>query len=249
MSSTNNYDVRIDEALETVGRLTNLAGAAEGTNLPPRQQGVQRVAPPTGFRVLSNTPFSGGEKIVLTWNTPENKTAINAYRIYAFNTTANSATNPASTTASAVAPVAVDMLASPGDVIVFRIQTVLANGLTLPISECPSCGHTIGTPSWTAATLENSWVNFGSGYTEAAYYKDTHGFVHVRGTIKDGTTTDGTTILTLPTGYRPTQHGNYLARNNTNVGLVVVNAGGTVTVGGLTSATELSLNGIYFSIY
>jgi hypothetical protein len=228
--------------------LTNLAGAAEGTNLPPRQQGGFRVPAAKGFKVLSTTTLSDGMRIVLTWDTPEGKANVNHYRIYTFNSS-QPGTQPASATASAKAPVTLTVQATAADILVFRIQTVLNNGLTLPVNDSPSCAVTVGTPTWTAATLENSWVNFGSGYTEAAYYKDAYGFVHLHGTIKNGTTTDGTTILTLPAGFRPAMHCNFLASNNGNVASIVVTSTGGITIGGLTSATELSLNGIYFSIY
>lgn len=55
------------------------------------------------------------------------------------------------------------------------------------------------------ATLQNSWVNFGSSFEVAAYMKDKQGFVHVVGCVKSGTMTNGTTLLTLPSGFRPTQ--------------------------------------------
>ena len=46
-------------------------------------------------------------------------------------------------------------------------------------------------------------VNHGSGYNDAEYYKDPFGIVHLRGLIKDGTTTIDTVIATLPLKYRP----------------------------------------------
>lgn len=55
---------------------------------------------------------------------------------------------------------------------------------------------------WLNATLENSWVNFGGSFATAQYRK-IGSLVELRGVIKDGTSTDGTTMLTLPAGYRP----------------------------------------------
>ncbi len=57
------------------------------------------------------------------------------------------------------------------------------------------------TPKWTAPTLQNSWVDFGSGFAPAGYYKDPDGRVYLRGLVKDGT--DNATIFTLPEGFRP----------------------------------------------
>jgi hypothetical protein len=56
---------------------------------------------------------------------------------------------------------------------------------------------------WIAPTLLNGWVNFGTGFYNTGYYKNTDGNIYLRGTIKNGTTTSGTVIFTLPTGYRP----------------------------------------------
>lgn len=56
--------------------------------------------------------------------------------------------------------------------------------------------------AWTAPTLLNSWVNFGGVYVGAAYRK-VGDMVQLRGSIKNGTVTAGTTIYTLPVGFRP----------------------------------------------
>lgn len=60
-----------------------------------------------------------------------------------------------------------------------------------------------GAETWTAPTLLNAWVNYGGGYATIGYYKDEFNMVRIRGFIKSGTTTPGTTILTLPVGLRP----------------------------------------------
>jgi hypothetical protein len=57
--------------------------------------------------------------------------------------------------------------------------------------------------NWIAPTLQNSWINWGSGLEDAGYMKDRFGFVHLKGVIKSGVITSGTTIFTLPEGYRP----------------------------------------------
>jgi hypothetical protein len=49
--------------------------------------------------------------------------------------------------------------------------------------------------------LLNSWVNYGSSYQDAAFYKDPFGYVHIIGLIKNGTI--NTVAFTLPVGYRP----------------------------------------------
>jgi hypothetical protein len=63
---------------------------------------------------------------------------------------------------------------------------------------------TILQEAFIAPTLLNSWVNFGSGYQEVGYMKDSMGFVHIRGMIKSGTLSAN--IFILPAGYRPNLH-------------------------------------------
>jgi hypothetical protein len=60
--------------------------------------------------------------------------------------------------------------------------------------------------NWQAPSLQNSWVNYGgslqaSGYTLIGGANG--GIVALRGSIKDGTATDGTLLFTLASGYRP----------------------------------------------
>jgi hypothetical protein len=59
---------------------------------------------------------------------------------------------------------------------------------------------------WTAPSLQNSWVDYGSGYQGTRYRKDSNGTRHIEGMIKSGTTTAGTLIFTLPAGWRPAAH-------------------------------------------
>lgn len=56
--------------------------------------------------------------------------------------------------------------------------------------------------AWQTPTLLNSWVNYGGVYQTARYRKVGHE-VEIQGLIKSGTTTTGTNLLILPTGYRP----------------------------------------------
>jgi hypothetical protein len=66
-------------------------------------------------------------------------------------------------------------------------------------------GTTAPTPLLVGAVgqpaFANSWVNFGGANQVLSYYRDYSGVVHVYGSIKDGTL--GTTVFTLPLGYRP----------------------------------------------
>jgi hypothetical protein len=59
----------------------------------------------------------------------------------------------------------------------------------------------LNSTAWTTLTLTAPWANYGFGWATAAYQKvgDT---VRVRGLIAGGTS--GSTIATLPAGFRPT---------------------------------------------
>lgn len=59
--------------------------------------------------------------------------------------------------------------------------------------------------TWTplVGLYANGWTDFGSGYQVGQYSKDGTGRVWIRGVLAAGTLTAGTTILTLPSGFRP----------------------------------------------
>lgn len=87
------------------------------------------------------------------------------------------------------------------------VQAPLLSDLMASPSTQDSLGDVVYAPSviqndfWTAPTLLNSWVYYGSPYNPPGYYKDSFGIVHLRGLVKSGTMTNA--IFTLPAGYRP----------------------------------------------
>jgi hypothetical protein len=104
-----------------------------------------------------------------------------------------------------------------------------------------------GTP--TAPTLLNSWVDFGSGWATASYRKDSTGTVHLSGRIKDGTTTSGTVLFTLPAGFRPPTTATFIVPISPDgtSGLIEVATNGDV-IARLVSATYTGLWGISFKV-
>ena len=52
---------------------------------------------------------------------------------------------------------------------------------------------------WTALTLKNGWATYSTDWTTGSYWKDSLGFVHLTGLVKNGSGN----IATLPVGYRP----------------------------------------------
>ena len=56
--------------------------------------------------------------------------------------------------------------------------------------------------------FQNAWVNFNAAtWSTAAFYKDSQGIVHLKGTLDGGTA--GTTAFTLPVGYRPAKNSEF----------------------------------------
>ncbi|MGL4631651.1 MAG: LytR/AlgR family response regulator transcription factor [Leadbetterella sp.] len=65
-------------------------------------------------------------------------------------------------------------------------------------------GGKIVNEAFQSVFFQNSWGNQNAGYSTAQYYKDKEGRVHIKGVVVNGTATiSGSTIFTLPVGYRP----------------------------------------------
>ena len=100
--------------------------------------------------------------------------------------------------------------------------------------------------------FENSWVNLSTvSYGYAGYMKDSLGFVHLRGSVKNGTATVGLALFTLPAGYRPSSAINVPvmagAADASNYGALQIGIDGKILylAGG---NTGLSLSGITFKV-
>ena len=97
---------------------------------------------------------------------------------------------------------------------------------------------TFGNEAWTAPTLLNSWVNYGSGIQAARYRKDSNGTVHIQGLIKNGIIGTSTVLFVLPTGYRPDATLIFICGQYNNVyGRIDVHANGSVALGSTGNAT------------
>lgn len=89
----------------------------------------------------------------------------------------------------------------------------------------------------------NSWVNYGGTNSTAAFMKDSMGFVHIKGTVKNGT--EGESVFTLPVGYRPDTSQIFPAFSNNAVSWISIASTGTVSSVGGNNASR-SLCGITF---
>lgn len=93
-----------------------------------------------------------------------------------------------------------------------------------------------------APSLANSWVNYGAPYVTAGYFIDAFGLVHLQGLIKSGTTTAGTPICNLPSGYRPSADMIVVTTSNGAPATINIRTSGNIECGSGVSATWLSLN-------
>lgn len=96
-------------------------------------------------------------------------------------------------------------------------------------AECSYQANAPTATGWTAPTLLNGWVNYGAGFNDAGYMKDAHGFVHLKGLLKDGTTTKLTPFFNLPAGFRPAAQHIFAASSFEAYGEVRVEADGDVS--------------------
>lgn len=104
--------------------------------------------------------------------------------------------------------------------------------------------HVVGSAGQPA--FLNAWVNFGSGNSVTAYYRDPFGVVHLKGVVKNGTM--ATTIFILPPGYRPQEISIFPAWSNAAFGGLLINPTGAV-VANTGSNVSFCLDGVTFRAY
>jgi hypothetical protein len=103
--------------------------------------------------------------------------------------------------------------------------------------------HLVGTAGEPA--FENAWVNFGTAWSRAGFYKDLHGVVHLTGTITGGAS--ASTAFTLPDGYRPSRN-LFLPVANGDFLFVRSNGAVQATYAINTSNGDIGLDGLSFRV-
>jgi hypothetical protein len=84
------------------------------------------------------------------------------------------------------------------------------------------------TVAWCALTFVNSWHNYSTPtYSSGAYTKSADGVVTLKGLVAGGTV--GTTIATLPVGYRPAQWEIMSVESNGAWGRVDIDPSGNIS--------------------
>ncbi len=101
--------------------------------------------------------------------------------------------------------------------------------------------------SFIAPTLLNGFTNYGFGFSNAGYYKDKMGRVHLRGMVNNVNNPSGLVVFTLPAGYRPSTSGVliFTTLSNAALGRVDIHPNGNVFVS-TGAAGWTSLDGISF---
>ena len=79
---------------------------------------------------------------------------------------------------------------------------------------------------WIIPTFLNGWVNFDVTTDNLAFYKDSFGWVHIRGVVTGGTALAA--IFVLPIGYRPLKNQHRIQAQNNSFAVLTVLPDGTV---------------------
>jgi lysophospholipase L1-like esterase len=95
--------------------------------------------------------------------------------------------------------------------------------------------------------LANSWVAFAAG-SDAKAVKGGK-IVCLSGVIKNGTTTNGTTLFTLPAGFRPRATYYFTCATSAGTAIISVDTGGAVVGQSGLNATYTSVSGINFEAF
>ena len=104
-------------------------------------------------------------------------------------------------------------------------------------------GVTITQQAFIEPALDNDWVSYNATTHNAfGYMKDSMGFVHLQGTIKDGTTLS---VVTLPAGYRPNKTEPFIIVSNAAMAYCNITPDGLIALYGYNN-TWVSLEGITF---
>lgn len=81
--------------------------------------------------------------------------------------------------------------------------------------------------AWTNVTFSGTWVNSGSGWQDVQYRK-LGDMVQLRGSCTLGAAVSGTTIFTLPVGFRPPARLSFATEGSANFRWFLIESTGTV---------------------
>lgn len=126
--------------------------------------------------------------------------------------------------------------------IVFE-DNITFNNIGPNVFNCTSRDTAAQVPWVPISTYQNGWVDYGTQWPTAGFYKDTQGIVRLRGAVKSGTVPN--IIFSLPVGYRPVGLAYFPVVSNNAFGFVSITPGGGVSIQVGTSP-YVTLDGIWF---
>jgi parallel beta-helix repeat protein len=102
----------------------------------------------------------------------------------------------------------------------------------------------------TALSLQNGWAVYDAGWRAPEFRIDDTGTITLEGVIKNGTTSPGTTIATLPAGFRPSKVvGPFVTYSDSSIAAFFIMPNGAIVAQNTLSASRTSLHGIAFSVH
>lgn len=101
--------------------------------------------------------------------------------------------------------------------------------------------------AWQAVVYANGWADYdATEWFGGQYYKDSLGIVHLRGLLRTGTVTSGTTMFTLPAGYRPGRKILQPTMSNNNLARIELHTDGTAKTNAGVAAGWVTIANISF---
>ena len=182
--------------------------------------------------VLDSTPAAGGRTRVVRARGPQ----VTVRSDGSGAIVAGDALAPSRTLAGRVRPVRtgpfIGYALGPGAASTsVSVPMVLLDG----VKEAPQVG----------AVLQNGWTNVGGSFSDAGFYVDATGHVHLVGLIQGGARTAGTLLFTLPSGYRPVRSAEFSVQSGTLPSSLLVRTDGVVSIREPFSGNA-SLEGVIF---
>lgn len=129
-------------------------------------------------------------------------------------------------------------------VTVASLKATLQQPISASALMTPEKVHIVGAtgePAYAAG-----WAYYGSVFNTPGFWKDADGIVHLRGLCAGTGTTVGTTIFTLPPGYRPVLQELLVAVANNAIARIDVQADGQIKYAAGANGTWVSLDGMTF---
>lgn len=199
--SSINYSSSIRTASPNIEALSSQSSGTSGSTNGDGSSGSGGNPPanaPIQFSRTNAAPYP--YRTTITWsrvgNAPNGYTA--KYRIAGGTEQSATIAQPAEGTAPSLA---IDATARKQSVQLTELKVLTTTG-TVDYGSLPTIPNI---PSWNECAMPNNgWRNYGSVYNDMGYTKTTTGIVGLKGLITDGAI--GSTVCTLPVGFRPTEH-------------------------------------------